>query len=329
MGKVYNWGIIGLGKIAQKFAEDLAGLPNARLQAVASRSAERAAAFAQKNGAAYSYGTYQDILSCPELDVVYIATPHHLHYECTLLCLEAGIPVLCEKPLAMNARQAEHMITFARDHNTFLMEALWTRFLPTTKAILEMIQSGQIGQVLSIKADFGFRAPFEAATRLFDPALGGGSLLDIGIYPVFLSWLILGQPARIKAMARLGPTGVDEECGVLLQYDDGRMAHLHSTFLAHTKTEAFLYGESGTIHIHSRWHEPSSFTLLREGHRPQDHRFQYTGHGYYFEAEEVMKCLAEGRQESSLLPGSFSLSLSRLLDDIRREAGIHYTYDNH
>jgi len=324
MAKTYNWGIIGLGKIAHKFAKDLQVLPNARIHAVASRSRERAEAFAQQYGAEHRYDSYEDIVNCPDLDVIYVATPHVSHYQNTVYCLRHGIPVLCEKPFAMNTREVEEMLAVARENNVFLMEAMWTRFMPTIEKSLELIDSGRIGEVLSVKADFGFRGDFNPKGRLYDQALGGGSLLDIGIYPVFLALLLLGRPAVIRAAAHLGDTGVDEEIGVLLQYPDGRLAHLHSSILARTKTEAFIYGSTGTIHIHTRWHEPSSMTLLREGERPEEFRFDYKGKGYYLEAQHVMDCLSRNLKESELLPLDFSLELIRLLDAIRHEAGIRY-----
>lgn len=324
MSKTYNWGIIGLGKIAHKFAKDLQGLPNARIHAVASRSEEKARAFAQQYGAPHAFGSYAEIVDCPELDVVYIATPHVLHCENAILCLRHGIPVLCEKPFAMNTGEVEQMIAVARDNDVFLMEAMWTRFMPTIEKALEIIESGQIGQVLSIKADFGFQGKFDPESRLYSPALGGGSLLDIGIYPVFLALLVLGRPSVIRAVAHLGQTGVDEEMGILFQYTDGRLAHLHSSILARTKTEAFIYGEHGTIHIHTRWHEPTFMTLLQESDRPREFKFDYQGKGYYLEAAEVMECLREGKRESDLLPLEFSLELMRLLDAIREEAGVRY-----
>ncbi|MCB0556904.1 MAG: Gfo/Idh/MocA family oxidoreductase [Phaeodactylibacter sp.] len=324
MTKTYNWGIIGPGKIAHKFAQGIDKLPDARLHAVASRSEERARAFARQYGAPHFYGNYEDILSCPDLDAVYIATPHTSHHENTLMCLRVGIPVLCEKPFAMNARQVQEMIATAREHNTFLMEALWTRFLPTTLKTLELISNGAIGQVLSVKADFGFKADFDPQGRLFNPALGGGSLLDIGIYPVFLALLILGKPDTLKALARIGSTGVDEECGILFQYENGCMAHLHSTILARTKTEAFIYGELGAIHLHTRWHEPTSMSLVHNDGRPEDFRFDWKTNGYAYEAQEVMRCLEQGLKESPILPLSFSLDLMELLDAIRREIGLTY-----
>lgn len=327
MTKTINWGIIGLGKIAHKFAQDLAQVKDARLLAVASTSSGRAQDFATTYGAPHAYGSYEGILECPDLDVVYIATPHNLHYSSTLLCLNKGIAVLCEKPFAIHARQAAEMIETARAQDTFLMEALWTRFLPVTEKALELIESGAIGEVLSVKADFGFKAVFEPRSRLYDPVLGGGALLDIGIYPLFLAQLLLGKPASIKALAHIGPTGVDEETGVILQYAGGQMAHLHASIRSKTKTEAFIYGELGAIHIHTRWHESTALTLLKHEQRPLDFTFPMRGRGYNFEAQEVVHCLQEGLKESQRWPLKSTQSLMELLDAIRREAGIVYAED--
>lgn len=327
MTKTINWGIIGLGKIAHKFAQDLAQVKDARLLAVASTSSGRAQDFATTYGAPHAYGSYEGILECPDLDVVYIATPHNLHYSSTLLCLNKGIAVLCEKPFAIHARQAAEMIETARAQDTFLMEALWTRFLPVTEKALELIESGAIGEVLSVKADFGFKAVFEPRSRLYDPVLGGGALLDIGIYPLFLAQLLLGKPASIKALAHIGPTGVDEETGVILQYAGGQMAHLHASIRSKTKTEAFIYGELGAIHIHTRWHESTALTLLKHEQRPLDFAFPMRGRGYNFEAQEVVHCLQEGLKESQRWPLKSTQSLMELLDAIRREAGIVYAED--
>lgn len=325
--KTYNWGIIGLGRIAHKFAKDLQVAEHMKLHAVASRSEERAKQFAEQYNAPHYYDSYEALMDCPDLDVVYIATPHHAHHTCAIMCLNHKIPVLCEKPFAMNSEQVAQMIETARANDTFLMEALWTRFLPTTLEILQLIEADTIGKVLSVKADFGFNAPYNPESRLFNPELGGGALLDIGIYPVFLALLVLGKPDQIKAMASFGTTGVDEDCGILFNYDNGAMAHLHATFRVKTKTEAFIYGEKGTIHIHSRWHEPSWFSVIDDSGRPSNHHFDYNNTGYLYEALEVVKCLEEGKKESDLLPLSFSQDLINLLDRIRMEAGINYIYD--
>jgi predicted dehydrogenase len=327
MDKVYNWGIIGPGRIAHKFAQDLQKLPNAKLHAVASRALDRAQTFAQQYGAKHAYGTYQEIVDCPELDVVYIATPHTGHLENTLLCLRHQIPVLCEKPLAVNLRQAQRMILTAQKEQTFLMEAIWTRFLPTHLKMWELIQQGVIGKVLSIKADFGFKPDFNPDGRLFSKDLAGGSLLDIGIYPVFLAMNVLGKPDDIMAMGHIGQTGVDEEIGILFKYSNGQMAHLHSTIRADTKTEAYIYGEKGTIYLHSRWHELSTMSLLKPGVAPAYFNFDYSTHGYSYEAAEVMRCLAAGKKESDQLPLQFSADLMDVLFSIRHQIGLVYSED--
>lgn len=325
--KVFNWGIIGPGKIAHKFAQDLQKLPNARLHAVASRSLDRAQAFGETYGASHYFGAYQEIVNCPDLDVVYIATPHTGHFENTLLCLRHKIPVLCEKPLAVNLRQVQRMILAAQQSQTFLMEAIWTRFLPTHLKMWELIQQGAIGKVLSVKADFGFKANFNPDGRLFNKALAGGALLDIGIYPVFLAMNVLGKPDEILAMGHIGSTGVDEEVGVLFKYKEGQTAHLHSTIRSDTKTEAFIYGSSGTIYLHTRWHEPSTMSLLQTGQTPVHFKFAYKTHGYSYEAEEVMRCLEAGKIESEYLPLQFSADLMDVLFSIRHQIGLVYPED--
>lgn len=324
MSKTYNWGIIGPGNIAHKFAQDLAVVPGARLSAVLSRNLERATAFAESYQAPHSFDQLEDFLACSDLDIIYIATPHNSHFEYTMACLNANKAVLCEKPWAMNQEQATQMIALSRTKKVFLMEAIWTRFLPDTKKILALIEEGVIGEVESIKADFGFRYEGPSDSRLLNPALGGGALLDIGIYPAFLSLLLLGYPSNIKAAMRPASTGVDKETSAILSYDQKKHANLHCTFASHTKTEAFIYGSEGTIHWHGRWHEPSSFSVLLPNEGPDNHFFEYDSFGYSYEAQCVQECLEQGHTECSLLPLDFSLNLTRLLDEIRKEAGINY-----
>lgn len=318
--KNYRWGILGIGKIAEKFASDLALLPQARLTAGASRSEDRAADFARRHGAPLHFGSYEALAACPDVDIVYIATPHVSHCEAAMMCLEQGKAVLCEKPLAMNASQVERMMDASARHNAFLMEAVWTRFMPPTLTMLELIQSNAIGQVTAVKADFGFAARYDPEGRLFNPALGGGALLDIGIYPAFLALLVLGIPARIRAASAFGPSGVDEDTGMIFEYDNGALAHLHANIRYDTPIEAQIYGTAGHIHLHSRWHHARELTLHRKGNAPEVFHFDYPGLGYQFEAAEVMRCLDAGLRESPLLPLDFSLSLAKLLDQTALEA---------
>ena len=329
MAKAFNWGIIGLGKIAGKFAEDLQAIPGAKLYAVASRSIKNANEFGERFNVPHRYGAYAEIFKNKNIDAVYIATPHVYHCENTIMCLEHQVPVLCEKPFAMNSEQVRRMVSLARFQKTFLMEALWTRFLPTTLQVLKWIKANKIGKINGLKADFGFQAAYDPKSRLFNPDLGGGSLLDVGIYPVFLSLLVLGKPRQIKAMASLSKSGIDEACAMILKYDKNKMAILDSSIVSDTETTATIFGEKGNIKINSRWHEPTSLTLTMKGKKPKDFFFDFQSRGYHYEALEVMNCLKKGKIESDLLPHDFSLDLMEMLDEIRMEAGIYYPkYDN-
>jgi len=319
-----RWGILGPGRIAHKFAQDLVTLPDAQLYAVASTDLQRAEEFAATYNAPHALGSYEDLLTLPDLDVVYVATPHIKHHENALMLLNGGIAVLGEKPFAMNSEQVREMVDLARTKGVFLMEALWSRFMPGIEKALELVQSGAIGKVVSVKADFGFKAPFSPDGRLFDKALGGGSLLDIGIYPLFLSYLILGKPTAIKASAIFGLTGVDEQCGMVLTYADGQIALLDSTLQAKTDCIGLIQGETGQIRIHSRFHETMGVTLIMEEGASTEFDFTRATHGYDYEARHVMQCLSEKQTESPLWSLDDSLSLMALLDAVRAEAGIAY-----
>ncbi len=323
----FRWGILGLGRIARKFAADLQHVPGARLVSVASRDVGRAQLFAREYGAAYAAGSYAEIFEGPELDAVYIATPHNTHCELAMLCLRHKVGVLCEKPMGMNAAEVAAMVELARAERTFLMEALWTRFLPTTVRILELIESGSIGKVKGLKADFGFILHDGTPDRITNPTLGGGALLDIGIYPVFLAHLLLGPPQHLQAASQLGPGGIDLDTGILWQNAEGHIAHLHATLLSRMKTEAYLFGETGTIHWHSRWHEPSQFSILRHEMRPELFTFDVPSGGYHYEAIEVQDCMQQGRTESEKWSLDDSLSLHQSMDRIRQLAGIRYAGD--
>lgn len=324
---VINWGIIGLGKIARKFAEDLQRLPDARLHAVASTSPERARDFAKVFGAPHAFGAYEEIATCPGLDALYIATPHALHAAGAQIALEAGIPALVEKPFALHAEEAARMVASARKNQTLLMEALWTRFIPATNQALRLIQEGAIGAVHTVKADFGFNTPHDPQSRLFNPALGGGALLDIGIYPAFLAQWILGAPpvSGVQSAAMFTPEGVDAACAFTFRYPDNRLATGYAALNAHTPVEAWIFGTEGHLYLHPRWHHTQQLTVARyEGKQQmlQTLDFPYEGWGYHFEAAHFMECLRAGLQESPLLPLDFTLALARTLDAVRRGFGV-------
>ncbi len=324
-----NWGIIGLGKIARQFADDLRLLPNARLHAVASTSGERAEAFAAEFGAAHAFGRYEDMVHCPDLDVVYVATPHPFHCENTLLCLENGLPVLCEKPFAMNMAEARRMVAAARRNRVFLMEALWTRFIPSIEQVFQMVEQGEIGELHTIKADLGFKMPFDPASRVFNKSLGAGSLLDLGIYPALLALSFFGKPdaENICAAATFTATDVDESCAFTFQYPPGRLAICHSTIAANTSLGAHLYGTEGTIFLHPRWHHTQKISISRYDGRQESFRdidIPYLGRGYCYEAAHVMQCLENEMLESETVPLDFTLDLAETLEIIREKVGLMY-----
>lgn len=324
MNRKIRWGIIGAGRIAEKFASDLKAVEQAILVAVASTSLERATEFAQRHNAEFAYGSYEEIFQTPDLDIVYIATPHTSHFENTILCLENKLAVLCEKPFAMNLKQVQKMIETAQRNDTFLMEAMWTRFLPAIKKTFELIDEGRIGKIHSIHADFGFAAPFLPEKRLFNQDLGGGTLLDIGIYPAVLSLMFLGYPAEIQAVTSIGQTNVDETTSFVFKYKSGATAVLSSTIMAKTATEAYIYGDLGSIYLHPRFMETKKITLREDGKEPVDFEFERETSGYNYEAEEATCCLLEGKKESDLFPLSMSVKLISLLDEVRQKAGIIY-----
>ncbi|MBK9510812.1 MAG: Gfo/Idh/MocA family oxidoreductase [Cytophagaceae bacterium] len=318
-----KWGIIGAGRIAAKFASDLSTSKNGELIAVASTSLHRAQDFALKFNAEHAFGTYEEIFST-EVEAIYIATPHTFHKEHTLMCLERGIAVLCEKPFGMNEEEVIEMISMAREKKVFLMEALWTRFIPSTLKTLELIESGAIGEVVTIHADFGFSAEYDPEARLFNMKLGGGAFLDIGIYPAFLSLLILGYPSRIQATSTFSPTGSDVTTSFIYAYDNSATAVLNCTVASETLSEAVIYGTKGHIVLHKRFHEARKLTLIQAGKEEQVFDFSRETFGYDYEIEEVNQCLLQGKTESELMPLSFSQKLIHLLDRTREAAGIHY-----
>lgn len=318
-----KWGILGLGKIAGKFATGLKDVEGAELYAVASRSQEKAKDFAREHSATKSFGSYEEMLKDEALDVVYIATPHVFHCEHTLFCLNHKKAVLCEKPFAMNKSQVKEMIATAKNQETFLMEAMWTQFLPHFKYLQEIVNTEKYGKIKNLKADFGFPAPFDKSKRLFNKSLGGGSLLDIGIYPVFLALSLLGKPEKISAKATIGQTGVDENCDIIFNYPKGIEAELQSSILKKTPTTAVIVFEKATITVNSRFHEPSSIHIQTE-HGEETKEFEVTSNGYNFEAEHVQKMLSENRIESTEMTFEKSLQLIELLDLIREEIGLKY-----
>jgi predicted dehydrogenase len=328
MKKKINWGILGAGKIANKFANDLKFVEDAELVAIGSRDAARAEEFATRYQIPKIFNSYEALVQSTDVDVIYVATPHSFHHEHTLLCLNHGKAVLCEKAFALNLRHAREMIKLAREKKIFLMEAFWTKFLPQFDKVQEMIAQGTIGDIRWIQADFGFISD-PPAQRLFDPALGGGSLLDIGIYPVFLAQTLLGKPKTINASMVPFSSGVDQQCSVTFTYHDGAMASLFSTLATDTPVEAVIAGTKGRIEMRNRFHNAiGKLYLIIGDHEPKEiavHREE--GYGYQFEARHVNECLKKGLTESPVMTHEDSLRLMETLDVIRGIAGIRYNVD--
>ena len=330
MAEIIRWGILGCGRIARKFAADLRLVKDAELVALGSRSRSGAEAFAAEFPVRYSHTGYEELAANPEVDVIYIASPHGLHHEHTMLCLAHKKAVLCEKAFAMNFRQAREMVDFAKAQRVFLMEALWTRFLPHYQALTRMIGEGRLGNIRSVLVNFGFIPLPPAPQRLFDPALGGGALLDIGIYTVFITLSVLGRPDEIEASMTPAPSGVDDQCAVLFRYNGGALAQLFFTFSSNLATEADISGDGGRIRLTSRFYEPSTTLEYYPGRVDTRQIIPFErepGFGYQYEARHVGECLREGLTESPAMTHGDSLLLMETLDRIRAVAGIRYAVD--
>ncbi|MEP6748709.1 MAG: Gfo/Idh/MocA family oxidoreductase [Bacteroidota bacterium] len=324
MHKIFKWGIIGPGKIAQKFAAALENVPDAVLHAVASRDIEKAKQFAATYRAPFFYGDYNSVANNPEIDAVYIATPHTFHHAHALLCLRKKKAVLCEKPMSVNYASTAEMISVAGENNVFLMEAMWSRFLPIINKTLELIKDGEIGEVKFLQADFGFVAPFDAGSRLYDLKLGGGSLLDVGIYPLFLALFILGKPDEIKAFSHLAATGADETTDAMLFYKNGTMANILSSITAQTPITAEITGTKGTIILDRPWYKGNTIRVRKNDVITDTISVPYEGNGFEFQIQEVQACLQAGMIESNLMPLDFSLLMSKIMNDIAGMSNIAY-----
>ena len=324
MKKKYKWGILAPGKMSAKFTRGLKLLDNVELHAVGSRDIERARHFAEEFGFQKYYGSYEELAADKDVDVIYIASPHSHHHEHTMLCLSNRKAVLCEKAFALNSREADEMITEAVRQKVFLMEALWPPFQPIYRKTKEILISGEAGRIIHVNAKFGFQPPFNPADRKFNLALGGGSLLDIGLYPVMDTLFFMGVPSEIIAKASFTETGSEDAISMIFGFGDGRMATLYSSFRTNAGIATDLLCEKGNLFF-SRGRDMSQrLNVSINGKEDIEYSLLPEGMGYHFEAIEVMKCLDEGRTESDIVPHSFTLDLMRTLDKIRAAAGISF-----
>lgn len=327
-GKPLRWGIIGTGQIAKIFAADIPYADNAELVAVGSRNQATADAFGDRFNVPKRYDSYQDLANDPDVDVVYVATPHPNHHDSVIMCLEAGKHVLCEKSFAMNTAEAREMIDAAKQHNRFLMEAMWTRFRPLMYKVREIVDSGQIGDVQFLTANIGWTATFDPEFRLYAPELGGGGLLDAGIYPLSFASMILGKPDQVESVATLGETNVDENAFIIMRYPGGAVASVGVTIRSSPVSLGMICGTKGTILIDHDWHRPTTFSLRLPGQEPQ--HFDYTlaeGVGYQFEMNEVERCLRAGKTESDIMPLDETLEIVGIMEQVLRDWGVRYPSD--
>ena len=329
-GPNIRWGILGCGRIARKFAADLHLVADAELTAIASRNKETLELFAKDFPCKHLHNSYEALAANDEVDVIYVATPHSHHYEHTMLCLNHNKAVLCEKAFAINSRQAKEMIKTAKERKVFLMEALWTKFLPHYKKLQELLQQKALGEIKSVLVNFGFKTSDKSPQRLFDPLLGGGTLLDIGIYNVFITMSVLGKPDSIEATMTPSSTGVDEQIAVLFKYNSGAIAQLFSSFTTNLPIQAEINGTEGCITLTTRFYEPSA-TIQLYRQMPGEKEIiaveKEAGVGYHYEARHVNECLKKGLIESPVMTHADTLLLMEILDRIRKKARIEYPAD--
>jgi predicted dehydrogenase len=326
MTDVVRWGILGTGRISKTFARALKDTPGAVLAGVGSRTREAAEGFAREFGGA-AYGSYEELVAADDVDLVYVGTPHPMHFENVRMALNAGKGVLCEKPFTMNRLEAEELVALARAKKLFLMEAMWTRFMPALAEVRRIVASGEIGPVHQVNAELGFKSEAGPEHRLFNLALGGGALLDLGIYPLSIAVALLGPVAKVTAQADLGPTGVDEQTGFLLRHRDGGMSVCSCSLRARLPSELTVAGERGHVRMNTMFHHAQTVTVLRADGVNRTVPTPFIGNGYVHEVIEAQRCWKAGLIESPGMTHADSLDLMGVMDEVRRQIGVSYAAD--
>ncbi|MGB9110727.1 MAG: Gfo/Idh/MocA family oxidoreductase [Telluria sp.] len=326
MTDVVRWGILGTGKIARAFANALKDTPGAVLAGVGSRTLDSAQAFADEFGGA-AYGAYEDLAHADDVDLIYVGTPHPAHVDNVRMALNAGKGVLCEKPFTMNRSEAEELVALARSKQLFLMEAMWTRFMPALAEVRRVIESGEIGRVTQVIADLGFKAEFGQEHRVFNPVLGGGALLDLGIYPLSIAVALLGPVESVAAQAEIGPTGVDEQTAFLLRHQGGGMSVCSCSLRARLPSELTIAGERGHVRMNTMFHRTQTVTVSRADGIARTVPTPFLGNGYVHEAIEAQRCWQAGLIESPGMTHDDTLALMGVMDEVRRQIGVHYAAD--
>ena len=323
----FKWGILGPGGIARAFAKDLQLLDGHEVAAVGSRTLSNAQEFAKSFGGT-AYGSYEELVADPTVDAIYVATPHPSHKENVISALNAGKPVLCEKPFAVNAHEAREMVAAAERNGVALMEAMWARFLPHYAHVREIIASGVLGQILTVQADHGQRLADRNIPRLIEPSLAGGALLDLGIYPVSFAHMILGNPTKITASAVLTDKGVDAQTSMIFDYADGAQAILTTTMIEQTPCRAVVAGVNGWLEIDRTFYNPTSMRVVLFDGSVTQYPHTYTGHGLREQAEAFKKLVQSGKNQSEILTWKDTVDIMGTLDAVRSQIGLRYPFEN-
>lgn len=323
----FNWGILGPGGIAKAFAEDLKKLEGHSIAAVGSRTLSNAQSFANTFGGT-AYGSYEELVADPHVDAIYVATPHPAHKENVILALNAGKPVLCEKPFSVNASEAQQMVDAAHKNGVALMEAMWARFLPHYAQVREIIQSGVLGKIHTIQADHGQRLADQNIPRLVEPALAGGALLDLGIYPVSFAHMILGNPSKITSSAVLTDKGVDAQTSMIFDYASGAQAVLNTTMIEQTPCRAVVAGLNGWLEIDRTFYNPASMRVVLNDGTTTEYPSSYVGHGLREQAEVFKQLVRSGAQQSQILNWQDTVDIMKTLDQVRSQIGLKYPFES-
>jgi predicted dehydrogenase len=325
--KRFNWGVLGPGRIANQFAEGLKVIEDTNLYAVASTNLERAKAFAEKYGGEKTYGSYEALVNDPQVDGVYIATPHRFHFDNILLCLKAGKPVLCEKPLTVNAAETKELVKTAKAKNIFLMEALWTRFLPIYTQIRQWLNDQTIGEIKLLTSTFGINVPKEQDDRWLNPELAGGTLLDMGVYPISVSqWVMEQEPQSLSVKSYIGKTGVDELTAAVFKYESGVISQFSTNFISDDANDFYIYGSKGHIRIHPNYWGSNRATLVSSGQELTIIK-PLRSSGFEYETEEAMRCIRLGLLESPQMSHAHTVANMELMDRMRKEIGLKYPFE--
>jgi predicted dehydrogenase len=322
----FNWGTLGPGGIAKAFAEDLKKIDGHSIAAVGSRTLSNAQSFANTFGGT-AYGSYEELVADPQVDAIYVATPHPAHKENVILALNAGKPVLCEKPFAVNAAEAQQMVDAAHKNGVALMEAMWARFLPHYAQVREIIQSGVLGKIHTIQADHGQRLADQNIPRLVEPSLAGGALLDLGIYPVSFAHMILGNPSKITSSAVLTDKGVDAQTSMIFDYADGAQAVLNTTMIEQTPCRAVVAGLNGWLEIDRTFYNPASMRVVLNDGTTTEYPSSYVGHGLREQAEVFKQLVTSGQQQSQILNWQDTVDIMKTLDQVRSQIGLKYPFE--